>query len=148
MKIYEAQLNDDLLEQLISMSADWKAENSTYGYRKNERSDIEGNQIFLAEQDGKLLGYLFGQEAKSVRATSIMTDDTPYFEVEELYVTPECRNQGVGRALFQFVEQELKAAGIEYMMLSTATKNYQKILHFYIDELGMDFWSARLFKKL
>ena len=77
-----------------------------------------------------------------------MVDGTPYFEIEELYVVPECRNQGVGRALFQFVEQELKAVGIEYMMLSTATKNYKKILHFYIDELGMDFWSARLFKKL
>lgn len=148
MNIYETQLNDTLIETLISMSADWEAENSTYGYRKNDRSDIEGNRIFLAEQDGKLLGYLFGQEAKSERATSIMVDGTPYFEIEELYVIPECRNQGVGRALFQFVEQELKATDIEYMMLSTATKNYQKILHFYIDELGMDFWSARLFKKL
>lgn len=148
MNIYEAQLNDRLIETLISMSSDWEAENSTYGYRRNERSDIEGNRIFLAEQDGKLLGYLFGQEAKSVRATSIMTDDTPYFEVEELYVIPEFRNQGAGRALFQFAEQELKAEGIAYMLLSTATKNYQKILHFYIDELGMDFWSARLFKKL
>lgn len=148
MNINETQLNDTLIEKLISMSADWEAENSTYGYRKNDRSDIEGNRIFLAEQDGKLLGYLFGQEAKSERATSIMVDGTPYFEIEELYVVPECRNQGVGRALFQFVEQELKAVGIEYMMLSTATKNYKKILHFYIDELGMDFWSARLFKKL
>ena len=148
MNIYETQLNDTLIEKLISMSADWEAENSTYGYRKNERSDIEGNRIFLAEQDGKLLGYLFGQEEKSERATSIMVDGTPYFEIEELYVIPEFRNQGVGRALFQFVEQELKATGIEYMMLSTATKNYKKILHFYIDELGMDFWSARLFKKL
>lgn len=148
MNIYETQLNDTLIETLISMSADWEAENSTYGYRKNERSDIEGNRIFLAEQDGKLLGYLFGQEAKSERATSIMVDGTPYFEIEELYVVPECRNQGVGRALFAFVERELTAAGIEYMMLSTATKNHKKILHFYIDELGMDFWSARLFKKL
>ena len=148
MNIYETQLNDTLIEKLISISADWEAENSTYGYRKNERSDIEGNRIFLAEQDGKLLGYLFGQEEKSERATSIMVDGTPYFEIEELYVIPEFRNQGVGRALFQFVEQELKAEGIEYMMLSTATKNYKKILHFYIDELGMDFWSARLFKKL
>ena len=148
MDIYEARLNDVLLERLISLSADWEAEDSTYGYRKNGRGDIEGNRIFLAEQDGRLVGYLFGREAKAERATSIMADGTPYFEVEELYVIPEFRNQGVGRALFQFVEQELKATGMEYMMLSTATKNYQRVLHFYIDELGMDFWSARLFKKL
>jgi hypothetical protein len=33
-------------------------------------------------------------------------------------------------------------------MLSTATKNARAILHFYLDELGMEFWSARLFKSL
>ena len=59
-----------------------------------------------------------------------------------------CRNEGIGRALFLFAEQAVGEAGIEFIMLSTATKNYKRILHFYIDELGMDFWSARLFKKL
>jgi hypothetical protein len=33
-------------------------------------------------------------------------------------------------------------------MLSTATKNFRAILHFYVDELDMNFWNARLFKKL
>ena len=36
----------------------------------------------------------------------------------------------------------------EYVMLSTATKNWRAILHFYVDELGMDFWNARLFKRI
>ena len=34
------------------------------------------------------------------------------------------------------------------MMVSTATRNWRMILHFYLEELDMDFWSARLFKKL
>lgn len=148
MNIHEAQLNDELLARLISLSGDWEAEDSTYGYRKNERGDIEGNRIFLAEREGAFLGYLFGQAAEAERASSIMADGTPYFEIEELYVVPESRNKGVGRALFQFVEQKIKAENIRVIMLSTATKNYKSILHFYIDELGMDFWSASLFKKL
>ena len=148
MNIYEAKLNDELLEKLISMSAEWEEENSTYGYRKNDRSDIEENRIFLAEQDGEILGYLFGHKEKSERASSIMADGTLYFEIEELYVVPSHRSEGVGRALFHFAEQAVKTTGIEFIMLSTATKNYKSILHFYIDELGMDFWSARLFKKL
>lgn len=145
MKIYEAQLSAELLEKLISMSADWEAESSTYGYRKNDRSDIEGNRIFLAERDGEILGYLFGHEEKSERASSIMAEGTPYFEIEELYVVPGHRSEGIGRALFSFAEREVRLAGIELIMLSTATKNYKSILHFYIDELEMDFWSARLF---
>ena len=148
MDIHEANLTDALLEKLIALSANWEAENSTYGYRKNERSDIAGSRIFLAEQEGEILGYLLGQEAKAEQTSSVMADGTPYFEVEELYVVPECRGQGVGSALFRFVEQKLKGTESAYILLSTATKDYKKILHFYIDELGMDFWSARLFKKL
>ena len=37
---------------------------------------------------------------------------------------------------------------VEYMVLSTAAKNWQAIFHFYLDELGMEFWSARLFKRM
>lgn len=148
MNIYEAKLNDELLEKLIFMSTEWEAENSTYGYRKNDRSDIEGNRIFLAERDGEILGYLFGHEEKSEGASSIMGDGTPYFEIEELYVVPSYRSEGIGRSLFHFAEQAVKTTGVEFIMLSTATKNYKSILYFYIDELGMDFWSARLFKKL
>lgn len=148
MKIYEAQLNDELLDKLIALSSDWERENSTYGYRKNDRDDIEGNRIFLAEQDNGLVGYLLGKEANAERASSIMADGTPYFEMEELYVVPHRRSEGIGKALFQFAEQEIKKSGIDFIMLSTATKKYKRILHFYIDELEMDFWSARLFKKI
>lgn len=148
MNIYETQLSDRLLEKLIAMSGDWEAENSTYGYRRNDRSDIEGNRIFLAEQDGEILGYLLAHGEKSERASSIMPDGTPYFEIEELYVVPSHRSEGIGKALFRFGEQKAKEKGIGFIMLNTATKNYKSILRFYIDELGMDFWSARLFKKV
>ena len=46
MNIYETHLNDTLIETLISMSADWETEDSTYGYRKNDRSDIEAIGFF------------------------------------------------------------------------------------------------------
>lgn len=41
MNLIEAKLNDALLGKLIALSANWEAENSTYGYRQNVRSDIE-----------------------------------------------------------------------------------------------------------
>ena len=148
MKIYEAEADKKILETLIAMSGDWETENSTYGYRKNEPDDIEGNRIFLAEQDGEILGYLFGRGAQAERSSSVMEKGTPCFEIEELYVVPEHRSEGIGRALFVFAEEKLRNEGLAYLLLSTATKNYKRILHFYIDELGMDFWSARLYKKL
>lgn len=35
-----------------------------------------------------------------------------------------------------------------YLKLIAPTKNYKSILHFYVDELGMDFYSATLIKKM
>ena len=147
MLIHEVDLNDDALAKLISFSEDWAAENSCYGYRPNDKSDIEGNRIFFAEDNGDIVGYLFGKVCGSKQMKSIMPEGTPFFEVEELYVIPEKRSQGVGEKLFRFAEDTVKAEA-EYMVLSTATKNWKAIFHFYIDELNMNFWSARLFKKI
>ena len=76
-----------------------------------------------------------------------MSDGTPFFEVEELYVMPSYRSKGIGARLFQFTEESVSAE-VDYMMLSTATKNWKAIFHFYLDELDMTFWSARLFKRI
>lgn len=148
MHIYEAPLTEALLARLIDLSADWEAENSTYGYRKNGPGDIEGNRIFLAEREGEVVGYLLGHAEQAEGSRSIMADGTWFFEVEELYVVPVLRSQGVGRRLFRYAEDRARESGCALLMLSTATKNYRSILHFYLDELGMEFWSARLFKRL
>ena len=145
--IREATLTDELTETLIAFSRDWEAENSCHGYRANDRSDIEGNRVFLAEEGGRVIGYLFGKTSVSEKDSSIKPKGSVYFEIEELYVRPDYRSRGVGRALMAFAEAAVKGEA-EYLMLSTATKNWRAILHFYIDEMGMEFWSARLFKKI
>ncbi len=146
-RILEVELDDAVLKQLIHFSEDWAAENSCYGYRANDRSDIEGNRIFFAEEDGKVVGYLFGKVYKSENMQAVMPKGTPYFEVEELYVIPERRSCGIGQSLFKYVEEAVKYEA-KYMVLSTATKNWKAIFHFYIDELDMQFWNARLFRKI
>lgn len=147
MTIREVDLNEAVLAQLIRLSEDWAAENSCYGYRANDKSDIEGNRIFLAEDGSEVIGYLFGRVCSAEKMSSIMPEGTPFFEVEELYVVPEKRSRGIGAKLFRYAEEAVKTEA-EYMVLSTATKNWKAIFHFYLDELGMTFWNARLFRKI
>lgn len=145
MTVEEVKLTEVVLEQLLSLSEDWEKENSCHGYQKNRLGDIEGNRIFLAVEDNMVIGYLFGHKEIAEKTTSVYQAGTEYFEIEELYVKPAFRSCGIGKRLFQYVEREV-ADEVDMIMLSTATKNFRAILHFYIDELGMEFWSARLFK--
>lgn len=147
MTIHEVTPDEKVTAQLIRFSEDWAKENSCYGYRPNDKTDIAGNRIFLAEDGETVIGYLFGRVYHSEQMKSIMPEGTPYFEVEELYVVPEKRSQGIGMKLFRYAEESVKSE-TEYMVLSTATKNWKAIFHFYLDELDMTFWSARLFKKI
>ena len=143
----EAELSEELTEELISMSVAWEKENSTYGYRRNTLEDIRGNRIFIAKKGDAILAYLFGNVYTSKNMKSIMEEGSVCFEVEELYVKPEYRSIGIGRRLFQYAEECVKEEA-DYITLSTATKNYKAILHFYLDELELEFWSARLYKKI
>ena len=146
--VREAELNEEILGALIEYSEAWEKENSCFGYRRNDKGDIEGRRIFIAETDGEIVGYLFGQNARAEKASSVMAAGMEYFEIEELYIAPAMRSKGVGGRLFRLAEETVKGEGTEYICLSTATKNFRAILHFYIDEMGMEFWSARLFKKI
>ena len=147
MTVREVILDEEILAQLIRFSQDWAAENSCWGYRPNGRTDIEGNRVFVARDGGAVIGYLFGKVFRSERMSSVMPEGTPCFEVEELYVIPERRSRGVGAALFRYAENAVKPEA-DYMVLSTATKNWKAVFHFYLDELDMRFWSARLFKRI
>ena len=147
MEYIETSLTPEVLESLLQMSADWAREDSCRGYYPNEPSDIQGNRIFLALDEGAPVGYLLGKVCTAEKDSTGMKKGTPFFEVEELYVIPTRRSQGLGGALFRFVQEQVRKEA-QYILLSTATKNWRAILRFYIEELDMEFWSARLFKKI
>ena len=147
MKIEETALTEEVLAELIRLSRDWEAESSCWGYRANGKEDIEGNRIFLARDGEAVLGYLFGHCFESENMKSIMPEHSRCFEVEEIYVIPARRSGGIGKALFEYAAGRVKGEA-DYITLSTATKNWKAIFRFYLDELDMTFWSARLFRKL
>ena len=143
--IHEAKQSD--IKKLLELSLIWEKEESCYGYRANTEDDLKDRYI-LAAYDDELIAYVFGKEEIQEKQTSVIDKNMHYFEVQEIYVHPSYRSRGIGKQLMESLEKELKKKGLEMMMLSTATKNLKAIMHFYIDEIDMNFWSARLYKHL
>ena len=71
-----------------------------------------------------------------------------YFYLEEIFVLKDFRNMKIGENLFKFAEDYAKREGCKTMRLSAVSKNYNKLLKFYIEHLNMEFLSAYLIKKI
>ena len=143
--IHEAKQSD--LKRILELSLMWEKEDSCYGYRANTEDDLKDRYI-IAAYDDELIAYVFGKEEVQDKQTSVINKNMHYFEIEELYVHPSYRSRGIGKQLMENLQKELKKKGQKMMVLSTATKNWKAIMHFYIDEIDMNFWSARLYKHL
>ncbi len=137
-------------EELIEMSEEWEHEFSTFGYIKNESKDLENQRLIIAIDTNikKPIGYLYGHKYKTMNSSTTIPKSSNVFEIEEIFVKKDYRSKGIGTLMFKAIEDKIKKEGIGYITLTTSTKDYKKILHFYIDELGMTFWHARLFKEL
>ncbi len=145
--IREVKPEGEILDELIRLSGVWEEEHNCRGYRKNGHEDLAGRRAFIYEDGGRIAGYLFGLLERTEKPSTVAEAGKLYFEIEELYGVPELRSRGIGRALFAFAENAVKN-DTDLIMLSTAATDAKRILHFYIDELGMEFWNARLFKRI
>jgi ribosomal protein S18 acetylase RimI-like enzyme len=68
----------------------------------------------LAEDDGRTVGFVFCVLGDRGRRTAHVTD---------IYVRPEARNKGVGRALLAGILEPARAAGLEHVSLEVLIRN-------------------------
>ena len=137
---------EDYKDELIELSRAWVSEDCSNGMVENTISDLK-EPLYVALEDGKLIGYIFGHYYK--RETKLSTIDVgePCFTIDELYVLKEYRSKGIGKMLFDSLESEIKEKA-NYITLSTSTKDYMKVLKFYCEIVSMDFHDAYLTKKI
>ena len=146
IEIREIELTEDRVQQLIALSQMWVDENISHGMVKNSREDLK-EPVFAALEGEKIVGYAFGHAYVKEKKTDSVPVGSRCFDVDELYVLPAYRSQGIGGRLFQAIEAYAKNQG-DYLTLATSTKDYKRVLRFYAEQNGMDFHSAYLTKKL
>lgn len=82
------------------------------------KTSIKLNRIYIAEANRTFLGWL---------RYNMFWDNTPFMNM--LFVLDNYRNQGVGKALVQFWEEEMKNRKFGMVMTSTAAN--ESAQHFY-----------------
>lgn len=135
------------LTEFLALSAQWAAEEITYGYSANDAEAFQEYRTWAAELDGRVIGYAAGQMETAKQDSSIQKAGDRWFELEELYVAPQHRSGGIGRSLLRQVEEELRDEGVGRLMLTAANRDSQKLLRFYLED-DMRGYSFRLFKEL
>ena len=73
--------------------------------------------IWVAESDGRLVGYLIAVLVLSVEHRGLMA------EIDEFFVLPEARSRGVGRQLLAAAETALAARGCVRLQLQLGVAN-------------------------
>ena len=144
--VQKSALTPSVTAQLVELSQRWVEENCSHGMVANTPEDLK-EPLYIATDGGRIVGYAFGHVYTQKKRTSYIEPGSRCFDLDELYVLPEYRSQGVGRELFARLRDEAALAA-DYLTLATSTKDYKRVLHFYVDELGMDFHNAFLIRRL
>lgn len=146
MKYEQRKLDSATVKALIALSKEWQDEDCSWGILANGEEDLK-EPVFVAVDGSNIVGYVFGHYHLIENKTAYMEIGRKCFMVDEIYVLPAYRNKGIGKELFKLMERHVKGS-CDYLRLIAPSKNYKRILHFYVDELGMDFYSATLIKEI
>ena len=130
---------------LMEMSRTWVEENCCWGMVENDADDLR-EPLIVALDGKKIIGYCFGHFYTQENARTYASKGERCFSLDELYVLPGYRGLGVGKELFRRMEAFV-SPDCACINLATSTKNHKAILNLYIEDLGMTFSSAFLFKR-
>jgi len=87
--------------------------------------------VFVAKQNQKIIGFITGHFCELV---SMVSKPVPMGSVDELYVSPEFRQQGVASQLYKRLEQTFIDYGVEQVFVEVWAFN-QNANRFY-EEIG------------
>ena len=146
IRIEKIPLTEDAVSQLIALSRVWMEGNCTNGLVENTREDLR-EPVFAALEGDRIVGYAFGHAYTQEKRLSAIPIGSACFDVDELYVLPAYRSQGIGGKLFGAIEAYAKTQA-QFITLASSTKDYRRVLRFYAEQNSMDFHSAFLTKKL
>jgi ribosomal protein S18 acetylase RimI-like enzyme len=124
----------------------WAGENvMSHPYEPTAEADLAKHRYkFVAELDGRVLGLACGNLKQNDGSSSaVMPEKASYLELEELYVHPEHRQQGIGKSLLRELMAAAKKDGASRALVYSANRDSKAIIDFYALS-GFKPWFVRL----
>ncbi|MGD8997834.1 MAG: GNAT family N-acetyltransferase [Anaerolineae bacterium] len=88
-------------------------------YLQQDIWDSEDWGVFVAAEDGRLVGQIMG----NLRSTVPVFEPEDYGYVTDIVVDPQARRRGVGKALFQALKSWFRERGVSHLQLQVAHNN-------------------------
>jgi len=130
-----------------ALQRQWSEENCTYGNvpaLRQQIADQVGQYFVVAESCGRIVGFAYGVVSRS-SGLAVIHQGQQYLAVEDIYVVPACRSQGIGRQMLGQLIQVAESNGITGFLAYSATKNLAKVLDLY-GGLGFKPWFVQLYR--
>ncbi|MBR6166388.1 GNAT family N-acetyltransferase [Candidatus Saccharibacteria bacterium] len=107
---YRGMISDEDLEKMKASRAERIARHT---------NSIKAMTYIVAEKDGEIVGF-----SRYVFDNSFSPDFSVDCELLALYVKPDCKRQGIGKALMNYVKDEFRKQGKKRMILWCLRDNF------------------------
>jgi ribosomal protein S18 acetylase RimI-like enzyme len=136
---------------VMALEREWEGEEIAYGnFNPMSREDYVAilehvpAYFLVAERDGQLVGYIHASVQRD-KALEMSPAQEPYVAIEDIYVQPDFRGQGIGGALLEQIFAIAQQESIRRFTVGTLSKETDKILAFYRSH-GFTPWRIQFFK--
>ena len=133
---------------IVKLSREFANEQCCNGIKADDGKYFDSKKVVIAKIESEIVGYCYGEVEMKTKATSFFEKGSKSFYLEEIYISPKFRKKGIGKLLFEFIENYAKSLKCEILETTAVSKDYKKLLKFYIERNNMQFWSANIIKKL
>lgn len=121
------------LEYIMSLQQQWEIEEITHGFVPADKIYLKtklGKYFFVAELNNEIIGFTYGTVHKAENMT-IFNNGQLYIEVDDIYISQNSREIGLGSLLLDKILKVAKENGVKRSLIYSSTKDMDSIIKFY-----------------
>ncbi len=135
-------------EDVLLLQNEWFYENNTFGFISDTIDNIKNypsEYFYLAENENKIIGYITA-EIICDNEYNVFPPKSKYLCINDLYVSKNHRNCGIGEKLLSMIEEKAAASGIKNILISSSAKDAESVRRFYTRN-GYGIWTTLYYKR-